>query len=142
MLWAVGIAPVHIVYFAADAPTRLTAVTPGTVYTFGGMVDRNRLRGAAAAAAAGLCATAAAAAGLRVATAALDVGPAGCRGTRVPTILHAAALLAAVANGATWAEAVADVLSPRNVEEGRRRGGGGGCEGGVGRGRRRGRRRG
>ncbi|GAB0494233.1 hypothetical protein MMPV_005524 [Pyropia vietnamensis] len=99
--WAAGIAPSDIVYLTADAPTTLTTVTPGKVYILGGMVDRNRLKGAAAAAAAGL----------GVATASLDLGPpAGCRGTRVLTILHVAALLSAVANGATWAEAVATVL--------------------------------
>eukprot|EP00166_Cyanidium_caldarium_P005694 ctg_71.g10 len=99
--------PDRVVYLTADAPEPLESVRPGIVYVIGGMVDRNRLKGAALQRAhclwGGVCAR----------RLPLERSPHVASRAAVLATCHVFQLLLRVANGAAWAPAIDEVVPQR-----------------------------
>ncbi len=95
-----------LVYLSAEADTVLETVDADTAYIIGGLVDRNRHKGAAAARASEL----------GIPTARLPLKDnLGLSDATVLTCLHVVQLLLRVWNGASWAEACAVTLPQRKI---------------------------
>lgn len=111
-----------VVYLSADAAETLSEPQPfpAAVYVIGGLVDRNRHKGAGAARAAAL--------GVRCAR--LPIAESTTNGARVLTTLHVAALLGEFWRTRDWARACEAVLPARKAA-GRRGAGGAGARGGA-----------
>lgn len=112
--WPIAVSPrslqdVHpsarIVYLTHDSDTVLRTIDPAAVYVVGGLVDRNRLKGA----------TAARAASLGVPTARFNIDEVIHlqHGTCVLTVNHCIDILLHVANGSSWKDAYLRVLPER-----------------------------
>lgn len=95
----------RIVYLTHDAETVLDALDPTDVYVIGGIVDRNRLKGATLRKAQQL--------NVRVAKFNLDDNVLLQHGTRVLTINHCVEILTHAANGMSWYDAYKKVLPVR-----------------------------
>jgi tRNA (guanine9-N1)-methyltransferase len=96
-----------LVYLSADSDTILEGVHADTAYIVGGLVDRNRHKGAAAARAAAL--------GIPTARLPLQENL-GLSDATVLTCLHVVQLLLRVWNGATWGEACVQTLPQRKIQ--------------------------
>lgn len=98
-------APGDIVYLTHDAPDVLQTLDPSKVYAIGGIVDRNRLKGA----------TFQKAQTFSLSTARLNLSSNVHmnHGTPVLTVNHCVEILQLFANGRSWQEAYAHVLPPR-----------------------------
>lgn len=94
-----------IVYLTHDAEDVLESLNEDDVYVIGGIVDRNRLKGATK--------TKADKAGVRAARLNLDSYVSMEHGTRVLTVNHCVDILIYVANGTSWGEAYKKVLPDR-----------------------------
>jgi tRNA (guanine9-N1)-methyltransferase len=94
-----------IVYLTHDAEDVLTELDPTKVYVIGGIVDRNRLKGA----------TLQKANSLGVATAKLNLDTSVHIGTGTPvlTVNHCVDILLRASHGVPWQEAYIGVLPPR-----------------------------
>jgi len=92
------------VYLTADATAELCELDPNKVYVVGGLVDRNRHKGAAMLRAQGL----------GIATARLPVGRyIALQSHHVLTVNHVVELLRAVGGGEGWSQAFQRALPPR-----------------------------
>lgn len=94
-----------IVYLTHDAEEVLHTLSPDDVYVIGGIVDRNRLKGATWEKARQL--------GTRAARLNLDTKVSIEHGTRVLTVNHCVEILLHVANGMSWGDAYMKVLPER-----------------------------
>lgn len=98
-----------IVYLTHDADDVLEELDDGKVYVIGGIVDRNRLKGATLTKAQEL--------GVKTARLNLDTSVSIGSGTAILTVNHCVEILLAAANGASWQDAYIRVLPGRKQLE-------------------------
>jgi len=95
----------NIVYLTHDSDNVITDLQPECTYVIGGIVDRNRLKGATARKAEQL--------GIRTARFNLDQVISLQKGTKVLTVNHCVDILLQVRNGKSWKDAYLNVLPER-----------------------------
>lgn len=100
-------AKADVVYLTHDAEEVLSELHPENVYVIGGIVDRNRLKGATLEKARGL--------DLKTARLNLDTSVHIGTGTPVLTVNHCVDILLRASHGVSWQEAYMAVLPPRKT---------------------------
>lgn len=95
----------NVIYLTHDSDNVITTLEPECTYVIGGIVDRNRLKGATANKAKEL--------GIRTARFNLDEVISLQKGTRVLTVNHCVDILLQVRNGKSWKDAYMNVLPER-----------------------------
>lgn len=107
--WTTKIPPVEsCVYLTADSPNVLTSIDPDKVYIMGGLVDRNRHKGA----------TFAKAEGLNMATARLPLreSSVSLESSHILTLLHAFEIISKFRECNDWKQSIETVIPKRKLK--------------------------